>query len=218
MAPFPRTPYSVRINRLEYYALIDHLDVQIGRILQAIDELPAVQRRRTFVIFTSDHGLACGHHGLMGKQNMFEHSMRVPLVIRGPGIESGQTISAPVYMQDIVPTTLEIAGAETDGIEFQSLWPLVTGGHDHSYDAIYGAYIDFQRMVIEGDMKLVVYPQIGRRLLFDLAADPWEERDLAGDPDRQPQIERLQRRLATLQTSMDDPWFGPSAESGSAGR
>ena len=205
LAPFPRTPYSIRVNRLEYYALIDHLDVQIGRILNAIDQLPAARRRRTYVIFTSDHGLACGHHGLMGKQNMFEPSMRVPLVMRGPGIEPGQRITAAVYMQDIVPTLLEAAGAGIDGIEFRSLWPLITGGHERSYGAIYGAYVGFQRMVIEDNLKLIVYPRISRHLLFDLAADPWEEHDLADQPEWKPQIERLQRFQPTLQASMDDP-------------
>ena len=79
LAPFPRTIYSVKKNRQEYFALISYMDMQIGKIIDALIETKQIDN--TVIIFTSDHGLSCGQHGLMGKQNMFEHSMKPPLII-----------------------------------------------------------------------------------------------------------------------------------------
>jgi len=103
LAPFPRTEYAVKVNRQEYYALITHMDEQVGRILDALDKLP--DAKNTYVIFTADQGLAVGHHGLIGKQNLFDDSVRVPLLVVGPGVAKGRKISAPVYLQDIMPTS-----------------------------------------------------------------------------------------------------------------
>src|SRR5690606_15437259 len=126
LAPFPRTEHAVKVHRQEYYAIITHLDAQIGRILDALEA--SGQAENTYIVFTSDHGLACGHHGLMGKQNMYEHSMRVPFVVVGPGVTAGQRIDAPIYVQDIMPTTLEWAGAKVpEGVDFRSLVPLLQG-------------------------------------------------------------------------------------------
>jgi len=70
LAPFPRTPYSIQVNLSEYYALITHMDDQIGKIMQALKETGKADN--TIVIFSADHGLACGQHGLVGKQNQYE--------------------------------------------------------------------------------------------------------------------------------------------------
>ncbi len=88
LAPFPRTEYSIKVNRQEYYAITSHLDDQIKDILDALDKKGL--KENTYIFFTSDHGLACGEHGLMGKQNMFDHSMRVPLMVVGPNIPKGK--------------------------------------------------------------------------------------------------------------------------------
>ena len=71
LMPYPRTEYSVKVNRQEYFALITHMDDQIGRILQALENTG--QTDNTYIVFTADHGLAVGHHGLSGKQNMYDH-------------------------------------------------------------------------------------------------------------------------------------------------
>ena len=76
LAPFPRTPYAIKKHIQEYYAIISHMDEQIGKILHALADSGKLDN--TYVFFASDHGLAVGQHGLMGKQNMFDHSMRVP--------------------------------------------------------------------------------------------------------------------------------------------
>ncbi|MGI9427651.1 MAG: sulfatase-like hydrolase/transferase, partial [Bythopirellula sp.] len=87
LAPFPRTEYAVQVNRAEYYAIITHLDDQIGKILEALEATGEADN--TYILLTSDHGLAIGHHGLLGKQNVFEHSLRAPLIVAGPGLPAG---------------------------------------------------------------------------------------------------------------------------------
>ena len=89
LAPFPRTAYAVKVHRQEYYAIISHMDAQIKRILEHLEETG--QAGNTYIFFTADHGLSVGHHGLMGKQNMFDHSMRPPLIVAGPHVPGGRT-------------------------------------------------------------------------------------------------------------------------------
>ena len=88
LAPFPRTEYAVKVNRQEYYAIITHMDAQIGRILKKLEETG--QSDNTYIFFSADHGLSVGQHGLLGKQNMYEHSLRPPMIIVGPDIPEGK--------------------------------------------------------------------------------------------------------------------------------
>ena len=83
LGPFPRTHHAVQVHRQEYYAIITHMDVMIGRILDALQATG--KSDNTWIFFTADHGLAVGQHGLFGKQNMYDHSVRVPFVVIGPG-------------------------------------------------------------------------------------------------------------------------------------
>ena len=202
LAPFPRTEHAVRVHRRELYAIITHLDAQIGRILEALDRSGLADK--TWVFLTSDHGLAVGRHGLMGKQNMYDHSLRVPLIVVGPEAEAGATIETPVYLQDVMPTTLDLAGAAGHEVDFRSLLPLIRRERAASYAAIYGAYLDLQRCVVEGRHKLVLYPAVGRMRLFDLESDPHEVRDLSENPEFRPVIGQLLRHLIELQAQMGD--------------
>lgn len=202
LAPFPRTPFAVRTHRAEYAAIITHLDAQIGRILAAMDRLGL--RDSTRIIFTSDHGLAIGRHGLMGKQNMFDHSVRVPLVLSGPGLPRGERIDTRVYMQDIFPTVLSWAGAGDGGSDFRPLTPLLGPAASQRDDVIYGAYLDRQRMITSGEWKLIVYPTIRQCCLYNLADDPEELVNLAGQAKYRPVIRRLADQLRLLQASLDD--------------
>ncbi|MCP4644077.1 MAG: sulfatase-like hydrolase/transferase [bacterium] len=204
LAPFPRTEYAVKVHRQEYYAIITHMDEQIGRVLDALERTG--QADNTYIFFTADHGLACGHHGLLGKQSMFDHSMRAPLIVNGPGLPKRKRISTPVYLQDIMPTTFELAGAPTpEHVEFRSLLPLITKERDEQYEAIYGAYMDRQRMVMDDRMKLIWYPKIDRVLLFDLKKDPQEMRDLSENPKHAEELVALKAKLKALQEEMGDP-------------
>ena len=203
LAPFPRTPYSVKVHRQEYYAIISHMDTQIGRILDALEKTG--KAGNTIIFFSADHGLAVGHHGLIGKQNLFDHSVRVPLVVTGPDIEGGKRIGAPVYLQDIMPTTLDLAGAAVPGhVQFRSLMPLLRGKRDRSHDAIYGAYLQLQRMVTQDGHKLLLYPKIQKALLFNLREDPLEMHDLADAPGSQAIMKRLFATLRRLQKETGD--------------
>lgn len=205
LGPFPRTPYSVRKNRQEYFALITHMDVQIGRILDALEASGLMEQ--TIIVYTSDHGLACGQHGLMGKQNLYEHSMKPPLILCGGGLPAGEQIDTPVYMQDLMPTTLEMAGIPIpEDVAFKSLLPVIAG--EISYPAIYGAYKDKQRMIRVGKMKLIVYPQSATRLLFNLEEDPLEMKNLAQDPAYETILIQLEKTLAREQKLLGDPLLG----------
>ncbi|MHB8898437.1 MAG: sulfatase-like hydrolase/transferase [Thermoguttaceae bacterium] len=203
LAPYPRTPYAIRVNRQEYYAIITHMDAQVGRILDGIRATGKADN--TYIFFTADQGLAVGHHGLMGKQNLYDHSVRVPLMVCGPGVPKGTKIDTPVYLQDIMATTLELAGvAKPDHVEFKSLMPLVRGENIVPYDAIYGAYLDSQRSVTMDGHKLILYPAVPKARLYDLVRDPLEMNDLGDRPESRPIMKKLFARLLRLQAEMGD--------------
>jgi len=204
LAPFPRTKYAVKVNRQEYYAIITHMDAQIGRILEALKK--SGKADNTYIFFAADHGLAVGHHGLMGKQNMYDHSMRVPLMVCGPGIAGNKKIDTPVYLQDIMPSTLELAGVDVpEHVQFKSLVPLMTGKRKQNYDAIYGSYMpEYQRMITMGDYKLIMYPKLKKYKLFNLRNDPQEMENLASEAKYQKVIEKLFKRFVKLQKETGD--------------
>ncbi len=206
LAPFPRTEYAVRKNLQEYYAIVSHMDAQIGRILDALEASGLMEN--TYIFFTSDHGLAVGQHGLIGKQNMYEHSISVPLLMTGPGLPAGKQVTAPVYLQDVMATSLELAGLEKpEHVEFNSLMPLAKGDTTQgSYDAIYGCYFSVQRMIRTERYKMIIYPAANRVRLFDLAEDPYEMTDLAEKKEQYADLlKSLLGRLIELQQELNDP-------------
>lgn len=180
LAPFPRTGYSVKVNRQEYYAIISHMDEQIGKIIDALKK--SGKYDNTYIIFSADHGLAVGDHGFIGKQNMYDSSVRVPLIIAGPGIKKG-ICDDLVYLQDAMATSLDIAGSSyTDNMDFKSLLPLAKGEDKnklYTEKSIYGAYINLQRMIRTDRYKMIIYPKINIVRLYDLKKDPSEKEDLA---------------------------------------
>jgi arylsulfatase A-like enzyme len=184
--------------------LISHLDVQIGRILQALEKNDMMDN--TYVFLTADHGLAIGSHGLMGKQNMYEHSIRVPMMVMGPAIPKGKEVSADVYLQDVMATSLEIAGVGIPSfVEFKSLLGLVNATEKSSYpNGIYGAYLNKQRMIRKDDFKLIVYPDAKRMLLYDLKNDPYEMKDLNGLDDYKEKQQSLLLDLIEMQRQLHD--------------
>ncbi len=204
LAPFPRTAYAVRKNIQEYYAIITHMDEQVGKILDALEASGKMDN--TYIIFTSDHGLAVGHHGLMGKQNMFDHSVRPPLLISGPGIPKGKRFAQQVYLQDVSATMLDLAGVKKpDHTVFNSLMPYIREGAESAYPAIYSCYLDLQRMVRTDKHKLIVYPKLNKLLLFDMEKDPHELRDRSEDPAYQRVKEDMMNLLLQQQSERNDP-------------
>ena len=204
LAPYPRTEYAVKKHRQEYYAIITHLDEQIGKILDALEA--SGEMDNTYIFFTADHGLAVGQHGLIGKQSMFDHSIRAPFMVVGPDIPSGQTRDQDVYVQDAMATSLELAGIDKPShVAFYSVMDLIEGDTQEShYDAIYGAYMDHQRMIRKEGYKLIVYPRIDKVLLFDLKEDPNEINNLADTPEYAEKVESLFNDLIDLQQTMGD--------------
>ncbi len=204
LAPFPRTEYAVKVNRQEYYAIITHMDDQIKRIIAALEKTG--KKDNTYIFFTADHGLACGNHGLMGKQSMYDHSIRPPMIVIGPDIPKNQKSNTDVYLQDVMASALELAGAEKPGyVEFNSLIDLAKNKTlKGKYNAIYGCYTDAQRMIRKDGYKLIVYPKAETTLLYDMKNDPLELNDLNGEEQYSDIKKSLFNDLLNLQTDMED--------------
>jgi arylsulfatase A-like enzyme len=184
----------------DYYAVITYQDEQIGRILRTLKQ--AGEYDNTIIIFSSDQGIAIGSHGLMGKQNLYEHSMGVPLIFRGPGIPSGKSSDAFAYLFDVYPTVCDLVGAEIpDSLEGKSLAPVIRGKSGQVRDTIFLAYKDVQRAVRRGHWKLIRYPEVNKTQLFNLRDDPYETKDLSTNPaysDRVRQLMALMREQQKL--------------------
>ncbi|WP_297798141.1 sulfatase-like hydrolase/transferase [uncultured Eudoraea sp.] len=204
LAPFPRTQYAIKKHIQEYYALISHLDDQIGEILDGLEE--SGQMENTYVIFTADHGLAMGRHGLLGKQSQFDHSIRAPFIIMGPDITGAKINSADIYLQDAMATSLELAGVpKPEYLYFNSVMDLVKGDQDKShYNGIYGAYVDLQRMIRKDGFKLIVYPNLEKFLLYDMNKDPEEMNDLSEVGAYHSKVNDLFIDLIILQEELND--------------
>ena len=203
LAPFPRTPEAVQVHRGEYYAIISHFDAQVGRILDAL--ATSGRERNTYIIFSADHGLAVGQHGLMGKQNQYEHSIRMPLLVAGPGIRPGTSTDRLVYLHSLFATTCELANVPVpETVEFPSLVPLLRGGDSGPHREIFGSYRHFQRMIRTERWKLILYPVAREVQLFDLQNDPDERTDLAELPEHAARVRGLKGRLRDLQREVGD--------------
>lgn len=207
LAPWPRTEAVVRDQLAEYYGMISHLDSQIGRILKALEETGYA--KNTIVIYAADNGLALGSHGLLGKQSVYEHSMRVPLIFAGPGIPRGQSSQAFTYLLDVLPTLCDMLGVPPPpGVEGHSLRPLWEGRATRVRDSIFLPFLDIQRAVRDERWKLIVYPKIGHMQLFDLQADPGECHNLIDRPEHAAVVQRLMALMKRWQASVGDtvPW------------
>lgn len=180
LAATPRQPEEVRRHILEYYAMISHLDAQVGRIMEALEAKGLSEN--TIFIFAGDNGLAVGQHGLMGKQNVYQHSVNIPLLMAGPSIPQGKTTKAFCYTTDLFPTLCELTGTEIPtGLDGASLAPLLKGEAEQVRETMHFQYRDFQSAIRKGNNKLISYQVDGKQTLqlFDLAADPWEMENLA---------------------------------------
>ncbi len=177
LLPIPRTKQLVQADLAAYYAVISHMDSQIGRIIAAIDN--SDQAESTLIVFCSDHGLAMGSHGLRGKQNMYEHTIRVPMILAGPGIPKGKKLKGHAYLRDLFPTLLDLAGLPPVQCDGRSQVPVLRGQTPSIYDFTVGYFRDSQRMIRTDQWKLIEYPLIKKTQLFDLKNDPLEQHDLS---------------------------------------
>ncbi|MBN9119025.1 MAG: sulfatase-like hydrolase/transferase [Planctomycetes bacterium] len=203
LAPVPRTEGDMRQHLADYYACITNLDHEFGRVLDALRDTG--QLDNTIVVFTSDQGLAVGgRHGLMGKQNLYEH-FKSPLVIAGPGVRKGKSDSL-VYLFDLFPTLCDLAVIDVPKtVEGESLAPLLAGKRLRTErEHLFAAYKDVQRMVRDRAHKLIWYPKADRVQLFDLGADPDELKDLSGDPAAAKKLAELRAAMAREQKRWGD--------------
>ncbi|MGI9496506.1 MAG: sulfatase-like hydrolase/transferase [Mariniblastus sp.] len=204
LAPWPRTRSVVSDQLCEYYGLVTHLDLQVGRILKALKDSPHADN--TYVIYTADHGLAMGSHGLLGKQNIYEQSMKCPLIISGPDINAGQTSQSFTYVHDLYATVCDFAGVkQPTGIDSLSLASVISGDSKKIRDSLFLPFQDNQRSVNDGRWKLHIYPQINHRLLFDLESDPHEMINLADSPEQQNRILQLTEIMNSWRADLGDP-------------
>ena len=206
------------------YACSENIDIQIGKVLSKLEEMGELDN--TYVIYTSDHGIAIGRHGLMGKQNLYEHTWRVPFIVNGPGIKPGTRVEGNIYLLDILPTVCDLAGIDipetVDGISFK---PVLMGERETIRDVQYGVYCGGtkpgMRTVKKGDWKLIKYDmmdgEVRETQLFNLAANPNEylpehgktgemETDLAEDPNYADKLAEMEALLLEQMTEYNDPY------------
>jgi arylsulfatase A-like enzyme len=190
------SPYNekdkVQYMTANYYAFITEIDDWVGKILNKLDELNLTDN--TIVIFVSDHGEMLGAHGLRGKFNFYEESVRVPLIFRYPGkIKAGQIISTPISILNIFPTILDYAGLKTIPTDGYSLKGLMEGTESPKYDFAVSEW-DWHNenvpsiMIRTEEWKLMTTHRSGGKnveALFDLKNDPFEMNNLLGtNPER----------------------------------
>ena len=210
LAPWPRTEETIAEQLAEYYGMVTHLDEQVGKVLDALER--SGHRDNTIVIYAADHGLAMGSHGLLGKQNVYEHSQKSPLIFAGPGIPNGESQTL-TYLLDIFPTLASLLdvppAAELDGEDLAVVW---NGEATHVRDSLFLAFTDIMRSVRDERYKLILYPQIGFTQLFDLVEDPAEMTNLAIEPSRQTRIDDMTALVREWQENLGDlqPLIVPS--------
>jgi len=209
LLPRPLAPGQVREHLADYYGMISHHDAHVGRVLDAL--AATGQTKNTIVVYLSDHGLALGSHGLLGKQNLYEPSVRVPLIMAGPGVPAAHSADGLVYSFDLYATLCDLAGLPVPaGLDTRSLRPMLTPGRPQGgRETIGAAYLDCQRMVTDGRWKLIVYRVAGheRLQLFDLEDDPLECHDRSAEPEHESRIAGLRATLAAWQTEAGDRWM-----------
>lgn len=215
LAPHPRTEKIIRQHMADYYGMISEVDHEIGRVLATLEQTNL--RSNTLIVFAGDNGLALGQHGLMGKQNMYDHSIRVPLVLSGPGIPAGKRIDSLRYLIDVAPTSLEAAGVPIPStMEGVSLWGEMRGKSGAPRDSVIAAHRHWMRAFRTNDHKLIEYRVDGNQTMqfFDVHRDPWELRNLASDARHDALRKTLQHRLRQELRRLDDPlpeWTAESA-------
>jgi arylsulfatase A-like enzyme len=195
-----------------YYAMISHLDEQIGRIRARLEEQG--EWENTIVVFSSDNGIAMGRHGCYHKQTSYDHDAHVPLILAGPGLARGETRDGMVYLYDLYPTLCDLAGLPTPNeVEGKSFTALLRDKTLAGRDVLYHAYVENWRAVYDGRYRFVVYadragegaPLVCRKLLFDLHDDPLEARDLSANPAHADNMARLEALLYALRDAYSDP-------------
>lgn len=214
-----RDEASIRNEIGRQYACSENIDIQIGRVLKKLEETGELDN--TYIIYTADHGISIGRHGLMGKQNLYQHTWRVPFIVKGPGIKAGSRVEGNIYLLDVLATLCDLASVpapETnEGLSFK---PVLEGKTTTIRDVLYGAYSGGgkpgMRCVKQGDWKLIQYEAPDRKVhetqLFNLAQNPHEllpehgQPNLAADPKNAAKLKEMQALLLSEMRRLGDPY------------
>lgn len=210
---FPRREYSVRRHLADYYSMISHIDARFGDVMAKLKEKGLYDD--TIIIFAGDNGLALGQHGLLGKQSVYEHSIRVPLIVKPAGDFTPRKTDAYTYLCDIFPTLCDMCGFEKpESINAQSFFNVIEGTTDQGREDLLLIYRNFQRAYKNDKFKLIEYfvGQERNTQLFDLESDPHEITNLADDPEYALILEELRKKLHEKQVEFSDPLVTCSAE------
>ena len=203
LLPWPRPAEYVKMAIADYYGLIEHLDKSVGDIISILKKKGLY--KNTIIVFASDNGLAIGSHGLLGKQNLYEHSMKVPLIISGPGIPKGKRSEAFAYLLDLFPTLAELCSLPVpEGIDGQSLEPVISGRSKEIRSSVFTAYRNTIRAVRTNEWKLIRYPGRDFTQLFNLDIDPYELINLSGEAEYDSIHQQLLRELEAWQKISGD--------------
>ncbi len=219
-----RDEQTIRNELGREYACSENIDIQIGKVLKKLEDMGELDN--TYIIYTSDHGMSIGRHGLTGKQNLYEHTWRVPFIIKGPGIEGGKRLKGNSYLLDILPTLCDLAGIpQPETVEGTSLKPLLDGKKETVRDVLYGVYSGGtkpgMRSVKKGDWKLIKYDVMDGKVretqLFNIAENPNEylpehkksgemETNLADNPKYADKLAEMEALLLEQMIKHDDPY------------
>lgn len=204
------------------YACSENIDIQIGRVLKRLEEMGELDN--TYIFYTSDHGIAIGRHGLQGKQNLYEHTWRVPMVVKGPGIKPGVRVPGNIYLGDLLATFCDLTGiAPPETNQGTSFKPVLLGEKQTIRDTLYGVYNGGDkpgmRSVKQGDWKLIEYEStssgVRETQLFNLKENPHEliaehknpkATNLAKDPQHAAKLAEMRALLLAEMRRLNDPW------------
>ena len=197
LLPVPRDPDAIKKDIALYYGMVSEMDAQVGRILETLEK--SGLRENTLIVFAGDNGLAVGQHGLLGKQNLYEHSIRVPMILSGPGVPMNKKTDGFTYLSDITPTIIDyLQLPRPSSVEGRSLLPVIQDPSKKVRSSIYNVYGHWSRSIKSEDgFKLIVYnvDGIATTQLFNLKKDPWEIKDLSKEPAYREQIMQMRKLL-----------------------
>lgn len=214
LAAYPRDEKEIKRHIAEYFAMITHLDYEIGRLLDALHE--SGEEDNTIIVFTGDNGLAVGQHGWLGKEDIYEHGVRIPLVMAGPGIAKNKRNDAYVYLYDIFPTLCEKIGIEIpSSVDGKSFASLLDGEHGESFRTeLYLIFDQFVRGVKDDRYKLIEYRNGDEAedkwtFLYDIKNDPWETKNLAQEEEYADKVAEMREKILNHRDEWEEqshPW------------
>ena len=197
LLPVPRDPDAIKKDIALYYGMVSEMDAQVGRILETLEK--SGLKENTLIVFAGDNGLAVGQHGLLGKQNLYEHSIRVPMILSGPGVPMNKKTDGFTYLSDITPTIIDyLQLPRPSSVEGRSLLPVIQDPSKKVRSSIYNVYGHWSRSIKSEDgFKLIVYnvDGIATTQLFNLKIDPWESKDLSKEPVYREKIMQMRNLL-----------------------